>query len=320
MQKTSLSKFAIFTFIAALLFSGPACTISLLDIGGQGGTAPTQAGNIPAQAEATPIPSAEVSFTVHVPAPLAEGDLLALSLLDEVTGLALNPSSYPMEIVAPLTYHVSLPLPLNAVVKYRYRITGNTRAQETTSDNMTVRYRMYKVDGVSAVDDTVTSWTGQTYTGTTGNIRGLAVNSVSGEPLANLLIGAGGVQTISDASGNFYLEGVAPGLHLLTAYAMNGAYQPFQQQAQVEAGLITPVQIHIAPATMVNVTFNVSIPENTVQGAPVRVAGNLSQLGNTFGDLNGGFSTTADRMPSMSQLADGRYSLTMTLPVGTDLR
>lgn len=321
MQKKSLSKIVIFIFLAALLFSGPACTISLLDIGdfGIGGGA-TQVANVPTQPEATPIPSAEVSFTVHIPSPLAEGDLLAISMLDEVTGLALNPSSYPMQVVDPLTYRVSLPLALNAVVKYRYRITGTNQAQETTSDNMTVRYRMYKVDGVSTVDDTVTSWSGQTYTGTTGHIRGLAVNSVSGQPIPNLLISADGIQTISDASGNFRLEGIAPGTHLLSAYAMDGAYQPFQQGAQVDAGLVTPVQIHVAPAELVNVTFNVSVPQNTIQGAPLRIAGNLSQLGNTFGDLNGGFSAIADHMPRMTQREDGSYSLTLQLPIGTDLR
>ncbi len=321
MQKKSLSKFAIFAFIAALLFSGQACTISLLDLGNFGiGDVATSAPDVPSQPEATPIPSAEVGFTVHIPTPLAEGDTLAISLLDEVTGLALNASSYPMQIIDPLTYHVSLPLPLNAVIKYRYRITGNNRAQETTSDNMTVRYRMYKVDGVSVVDDIVTSWTGQTYVGSTGNIRGLAVNSVTGEPIPNLLISANGIQTISDASGNFRLEGVAPGTHLLSAYAMDGAYQPFQQGAQVEAGLVTPVQIHVAPAQMVNVTFNVKVPQNTVQGAPLHIAGNLSQLGNTFGDLNGGFSVITDKMPTMNQNADGSYNLSMSLPIGTDLR
>ncbi len=71
---------------------------------------------------------------------------------------------------------------------------------------------------------------------------------------------------------------------------------------------------------MVNVTFIASLPDNTVQGAPVRIAGNLLQLGNTFGDLGGGFSAIADRMPALSTMADGRHSITMQLPVGADIR
>ena len=272
MQRISLSKFAAYAFIAALLLSSTACTFSLLDFGGIGGVSPTQPSQSPAPQESTPVPSAEVNFTAHIPVPLGEGDILAISLLDEVTGLALNASSYPMQAVDAQTYRVSLPLPLNAVIKYRYRITGNNHAQETTSDNITVRYCMYKVDGTGAVEDAITSWTGLNYSGPTGHIRGLAINSVTGLPIPNLLISAGGIQTISDASGNFSIEGILPGLHLLTAYAMDGSYQPFQQGAQVEADLVTPVQIHVSPASLVNVTFMVQMPENTVPGAPVRGA------------------------------------------------
>jgi hypothetical protein len=66
----------------------------------------------------------------------------------------------------------------------------------------------------------------------------------------------------------------------------------------------------------VSVTFNVTVPPNTVPGAPVRVAGNLLQLGNTFADLQGGLSTNADRMPLLNFNSDGRYTATIRLPVG----
>ena len=322
MQKTSISKFAIFLFTIALLFSVSACTFSLLDTGGFGigDSVPTQTGPGATQPEATPVPSAEVNFTVHIPAPIPEGDILAISLLDEVTGLALNAKSYPMEAVDAQTYRVSLPLPLDGVIKYRYRITGNTRAQETSSDNTTVRYRMFKVDGTNAVDDTVTSWTGLNFSGPTGHIQGIVTDAASGQPIPDLLVIASGTQTITDSSGRFFIKGVLPGLHRITIYAMDGTYQVFQQGAQVEADLVTPVQIQLAPTPLTSVTFIVRLPENTVQGAPVRIAGNLQQLGNTFGDLNGGFSAIADRMPTMSIMDDGRYSLNMQLPIGAELR
>lgn len=317
-----LSKTAIFILAAAVLLSGPACTLSLFDFGGGNGedVSPTQTTDDPAPTSSTPVPSAETNFTVHIPLPLNEGDILALSLLDEVTGLPFNAVNYPLQAVDAQTYTAALPLPLNAVVKYRYIIAGNNRAQETTSANLPVRYRLYKVDGTGSIQDIVTSWTGQTFTGSVGHIQGLAIDSISGLPIPNLLINAGGVQTLSDSAGRFYLEGILPGLHLLTAYALDGAYQPFQQGAQVEADLITPVQIHVAPAQMVNVTFIAELPKNTIPGAPVRLAGNLLQLGNTFGDLNGGFNTIADRMPTLSTMADGRSSITLQLPIGTDLR
>ena len=53
---------------------------------------------------------------------------------------------------------------------------------------------------------------------------------------------------------------------------------------------------------------------------PIRLAGNLYQLGDTFGDLQGGLSTVATRMPVLAPLPDGRYSITLALPAGADIR
>lgn len=317
-----LSTFAMLVLAAALLLSGPACTFSLLDIDlpGSSDAAPQKDDADTPSATATPIPSAEIKFNVHLPAPLNEGDILAISILDEVTGLAINATNYPLEAIDAQTYTVSLPLPLDAVIKYRYIIAGNRRVQEISSDNLPIRYRLYKVEGPATVEDAVTSWAGETYTGATGHIQGIAIDSVSGQPIPNLLINASGVQTLTDSAGQFYFKGIKPGLHQLFAYALDGSYQTFQQGAQVEAGLVTPVQIHVAPAQMTSVTFIADLPDNTVTGATVRLAGNLSQLGNTFGDLNGGFSTMADQMPTLSQMEDGRYSLTISLPVGAEIR
>lgn len=134
MQKTHpfQSKIAFFLLALAISLSIPACTLSLLDVGssGNGNGSATQTNIDPAIPTATPVPSAETSITVHLPVPLNEGDVLAISLLDEVTGLALNPTNYPMQAVDAQTYRVSLPLPLNAVIKYRYIVAGNNRAQE----------------------------------------------------------------------------------------------------------------------------------------------------------------------------------------------
>ena len=62
------------------------------------------------------------------------------------------------------------------------------------------------------------------------------------------------------------------------------------------------------------------MPSNTLPGAPVRLGGNLFQLGNTFADLRGGLSAVADRMPIMTALPDGRYTISLRLPAGADMR
>jgi hypothetical protein len=82
----------------------------------------------------------------------------------------------------------------------------------------------------------------------------------------------------------------------------------------------TPVQIAMRPAQLVNIIFTVSVPDSTQRGVPLRMAGNLLQLGNTFSEVSGGLSTVADRMPVLTPLPDGRYSVSLFLPVGAHVQ
>ena len=262
---------------------------------------------------------AQVTFIAVLPEPLAAGELLAIAILDEVTGLALNGALYPMQPRDPQTYAVSLALPLQSLVKYRYVRRTNVQLQEDTGTDVAVRYRLYQVNGPGETRDIIAGWIDRTFAGATGSIEGEVYAEGSG-PLANIMVTAGGVQTITDSAGRFDLEGLPPGTHNLVAYALDGTYQTFQQGASVLENLNTPVKIYLKSAPLVSVTFNISVPSNTLPGAPVRIAGNLFQLGNTFADLRGGLSAVADRMPIMSALPERNYTLTLRLPAGADLR
>ena len=48
-----------------------------------------------------PPPETQIEFRVRVPANTAPEDTIYLTILDEVTGLALNSKSYSMELVGP---------------------------------------------------------------------------------------------------------------------------------------------------------------------------------------------------------------------------
>jgi hypothetical protein len=145
------------------------------------------------------------------------------------------------------------------------------------------------------------------------------VDSTNDAPIPNILIDAGGQQTLTDSTGSFVFESLPVGTHNLVAYSIDGAYQTFQQGARVEAGQRTPVTLSLNPAQMINVIFTLSVPANTIQNTPIRLAGNLYQLGNTFGDLQGGLSTVSTRMPLLSPLQDGRSTLSLMLPAGADI-
>jgi len=281
---------------------------------------PTDTPPYPMPPPLTPQPQAEVTFNVALPAPLFPGERLVLSVVDEVTGLALNVINYPMEGRDALHYAVTLPFAMNSVVKYRYARYGTLPVLEDDSADKLVRYRMYHVTGPGAVEDMVASWSDTPFSGPIGRVSGKVVSASNDTAIPNILVTAGGIQTLTDSTGHFDIVGLPPGTHNVVAYTLDGTYATYQQGAKVEADRITPFDARLAPAPLVNITFIVIVPNNTVPAVPLRLAGNLYPFGNTFGDLNGGLSTVATRMPALSPLPDGRYTISLLLPAGADLR
>jgi len=318
-------RFISAVLLVILMASSSGCQFSLLkfpNIPLPGGlnSSPT---NLPGQPDDTTpqnLPTAQVSFTAVLPEALAEGETLFMAILDEVTGLALNSTTYEMNPRDPQTYSATVTLPIGSVIKYRYIRRTNVQLLEDSAADSGIRYRMYLVNGPGENRDIIASWIDRTYTGGTGGIEGQLYDVNGGAPLPNIMVTAGGLQTITDSAGRFSLQGLPPGTHNLVAYALDGTYKTFQQGAAVAEGRQTPVVIYLEAAPTVTLTFNVRVPENTVPGAPVRFAGNLFQLGNTFADLRGGISGVADRMPVLTALPDGHYTINLELPVGADIR
>lgn len=292
-----------------------ACTFSLINFP----SLPTQPTSVPGVVipTSTPYPIAQTTFVVTLPEPLQANETLVIVVMDEVTGLTLNAQQYPMSPRDTLTYTATLPIVFNSIVKYRYIRQGPALVFEDTSLGTAIRYRLHLANGPSEVRDIIADWGDKSYTRPTGSILGQIYNSDTNTPLPNILVSAGGVQYITDSLGRFELSGLPVGTHQLVAYSLDGLYLPFQQGAVVAENTATLVDLRIKPSRLVNVTFLVSIPPDTVPGVPVRLAGNILQLGNTFADLSGGISTVADRMPILNLQSDGRYAVTLGLPVGT---
>jgi hypothetical protein len=151
-------------------------------------------------------------------------------------------------------------------------------------------------------------------------LTGSIVDATNNIPLPSVLVTIAGQQTYTNTDGTFTMENVPVGEHVLLAYHPSGAYQVFQQKAVIADSAQTPAVFGMQPAQFVNVTFHVDTPENTVKGAPLRLLGNLLQLGNTFSELNASCSVLASQSPIMSYQEDGSYLLTLSLPVGLDIR
>ena len=95
---------------------------------------------------------------MRLPDPLPANEVLALSILDEVTGLALNAVDYQMTAVDTITYTATLAIPDQALLKYRYVRRGASRINEDTNLDASIRYRLLHVSGPTQVVDTLNSW------------------------------------------------------------------------------------------------------------------------------------------------------------------
>ncbi len=265
-------------------------------------------------------PRAEITFRVKIPAQTPAGAKVIFSVLDEVTGLPYNTTSYQMLADGDGQYKIQLPFTLGAVVNYCYELDGNPRIGEYTAGNEPVRYRLAVVPGPETIEDVVSAWKEMPFSGEVGQFQGIVSDAQGSASVAGAIVIAGGVRAITASDGAFTIPGLPEGTHNVVVIATDGHFQPFQQGATVMAGKITDAKIQVVRAPTVNVTFSVSVPKENVVGLPVRMAGNLESLGNTFSDLSGGVSVQASRTPLLTQKADGKYELTLHLPVGTDLR
>ncbi|MBE0408292.1 MAG: carboxypeptidase regulatory-like domain-containing protein [Anaerolineales bacterium] len=261
-----------------------------------------------------------VTFNVKLPSLITDDEIVTIDFLDEVTGMVFNIEQHEMGISDDLNYTISLPLTIGSIVKYRYSRAGFFTSNEYASEGRPIRYRLYHVEAPGVVSDTISGWSDAPYSGDTGRIIGRAVDTSTSDPLPNILITAGGIHSFTASDGSFVLEGLPPGTHNLVAYALDGTYRTFQQGATIAANLTTPVPLRISKAPLVNIVFTVKVPENTMPAVPIRIAGNLSQFGNSFGDLSGGVNSLAVRMPELSTLPDGRLRLALSLPAGAYIR
>ena len=299
------------TCLAFVLSVVSACTLPLAG----GPTAPT-----PIPSGGTPLPAAEVVFTVTPPAGTPENAGLQLVMLDEVTGLPYAASGYAMTRQSDGLWQARLTPPVGSLLRYRYTRQGPSASEEFDGLGRPVRARVLYVTGPLAQNDLIAAWIDAPFLGQAGRVTGRVVDAATSSPLPEILVSASGVTAYTDGEGTFRLDGLMPGLHSLVAFTTDGAYLPLQRQAIVAAESATPAELALDAAPLVNVAFEVTLPEGTPESAPIRMAGNIRQLGASFADLDGGVNASAARMPVMVRV-DPTHALMLTqLHAGTDLR
>lgn len=260
----------------------------------------------------------EVEFVLEIPKPI-QNDII-FELVDDITGIEFNPTRYVMEKLDDNHYKLILPVRVPSLVKYRFYKNNSLPVYESNSDNQVIEYRMAYINSPANVNNQLTNWTDEQYAYNYGRISGQVINSETNSPIPNALVVVGGIHSYTNSLGNFIIEKLPSGKHNLTIMSTDGEYQTFQQEAIIGEGLTTPATIGMQSSKFVNISFIVKPPEDTPDQAPIRILGNTYQLGNVFGNIYNGTSIAPARAPKLTELPDGTYTITMSLPSGFDLR
>jgi hypothetical protein len=263
---------------------------------------------------------AEVVFQVTLPSSPQVQPQYMLEVLDEVTGLSLNPVRYPLNSIDSTHYFGRISFELGAIIKYRYiRMDGIPKVEFNTK-NAPVRYRLHQVNGPAILEDTIAGWEDSPYSGLTGNLTGTVTNQ-DNIPIPNAMIIAGGERVFTNSEGYFTFYGLPVGMQNLAVLSLDGAQTFFEQGARIAENAVTPARIYLEDQGNVNITFEVTPPSDLVSASPLRLIGDLYQLGNTIADLEGGMNTIATRAPLLQfDAARNLYTGILSLPAGASFR
>jgi len=263
----------------------------------------------------------EIEFNALLPAPLENQEAVYLEVLDEITGVNLNPKRFEMDKIDQNTCSLKMSFPSGSVIHYRYFKGGNNQSIERDIYGETLSYRLVLADRSDQIKDQIISWTNNDQPiDFTSEISGYIYDDKTGAPLGEILVFINGMRTITSFDGFYQFTHLPAGQFNLIAIHPDGKYQTFQQKADLAANSLTPASFGMQPAEFVSVTFEVRAPENTPDNANIHLLGNLYSTGNSYSIQPDGTSIITSRSPQLIHDDEQRYSLQLDLPVGFDLR
>jgi hypothetical protein len=258
-----------------------------------------------------------LTFNVHVPLNTPSDQPIYLYLLDEVTGSSINSTIYRFPASGEDLYTISINVPLDSVVMYRY--SNNTNTPEVDYQGNVVAHRIVHCYQHTVVEDTIVGWNGQApYEGNLGRLSGI-ISDDAQRPLEGIVVSVAGMETTTGSDGSYEFEFLPIGTHNLVAYTPDGSYKIFQQQALIGTDLETKAMVVMEATQTVNVAFVVTIPDDMLQAIPVRIVGNIQQLGGYSDVIWDGVGVSAANAPIMTRGADGKHRLEVSLPVGAEI-
>jgi hypothetical protein len=272
---------------------------------------------IPMGPTPTPLASNIVTFNVRVPANTPAGSAPGVQIIDEVGGTRLV---VPLVNTGGVNWSGGTLAPAGAVLRYKYVRTLPAFQEEVNAARQPVPFRLLLAGaGNTTADDAVAAWTDTPFAGDTGAIVGTVRNSNTNNGVMGVMVEAGGKTTLTAWDGTYALHDLPVGAQRVTILAPDGALRPAQNVVTVAKGQAAALDLSSPDPNLVHVTFIVRPPPNTEPVAPVRLAGNVSQMGDTFTLDANGSAIAAARLPTLIKLADGRWGTQVALYEGTVL-
>jgi hypothetical protein len=266
----------------------------------------------------TPLPATTVTFAAHIPGTTPSGSAPAVSVIDEVGG---KNTTVILTHSGGNVWTGQYPTALGAVLRYKYIRPLPTYVEEATAARQPIAYRLLHVTGAGLIaDDIVATWADAPFSGDVGNLTGILYNSNTGKGVMGILVSAGGKTTLTAWDGSYTLFDLPAGSQRVTTLAPDGALRPAQGTVALSKSQTAILDLAAPDPNGVHVTFLVRPPPGTDPNAVMRVAGNVSQMGDTFVPDVGGSAIAAARQPVFFPLADGRWTTTLVLYEGTHLR
>ena len=137
------------------------------------------------------LPYTEFEFKLSIPKPIQSE--IVFEMVDDITGIELNPTRYVMEKIDDNHYQLILPVQIPSLIKYRFYKNNGLPIYETNTGNQIIEYRMAYITAPGEINNLLTNWSDEQYAYSYGRISGQAINSETQSPIPNALVVVGGI-------------------------------------------------------------------------------------------------------------------------------
>lgn len=264
-------------------------------------------------------PDVLASFIVTLPEAIPEGSQLSIEWVDPLSTHSLNPIYSPMQKMDGTHYQLDVPAKKGSLLRYRYVLMGKNPVSEFTISGQPLISRFFYITEHTQIQDQVSGFSQISGKKPIGSLEGKIIVSGNGEPIPGMIVSTNGLSSISSIDGSFRLAGIPTGTLNITVFSPDQSYEPFQQQAVIDEGTVTPVKVELTPRKKVNVTFIVNTPRDTPGLAALRMFGNVSILGDSFADLFGGTGLDQNLAPILTRQAGNKFFTVLQLPAGAEI-